>query len=193
MTQPLIDRHVPAETPWTLDVLGSPSLDFVVYGSPAPQGSKNGFAVSKKGKGGARVYTGKVAMTESSKKVKPWRDAVAAIAASLVLPEHRPLLDGALVADMVFSLPRPARFPKSKADDTRWLHGLPTTTPDLSKLARSTEDALTGIAWADDARVVGYRRLDKAYAGGDDHDALRQPGARIRIWPVPLPVLAVAP
>jgi Holliday junction resolvase RusA-like endonuclease len=188
VTQPLTVRHVPAEAPWTLDLLGSPALDFVVYGTPAPQGSKSykGHRTSKKSGRSVAV------LAESSKKVKPWRNAVKAIAESLVLPEHRPLLDGALVADMVFSLPCPARFPKGKPDDTRWLHGRPTTMPDLSKLARSTEDALTGVAWADDARVVAYRRLDKVYAGADDHDALLQPGARIRIWPAPVPVMAVA-
>lgn len=169
----------PTESPWTLERLGDPAVVLQVFGTPGPQGSKNGFAVSKKGKGGQRVYTGKVAMTESSKKVKPWRDAVKAIAEATVLPEHRPLLDGPLVADLVLTLARPQR-PKHPV--------YPITYPDLSKLARSTEDALTGVAWADDARVIAYRRLDKVYVGSTDPDALPAPGALIRVWAVPAAV-----
>lgn len=187
MTLPAFPRvgvgiTAPVEVPWTLDGLGEPAAAFGVYGIPAPQGSKNGRAIARKGADGKKVYTGKVAMQESSKKVKPWRQAVAAIAR-----EHAPrhLLIGPIVADMVFTLPRPARFPKNKPWDTRWLHGRPTTTPDLSKLARSTEDALTGILWHDDSHVVAYRRLEKVYVGSTDPDALTSPGAVVRVWARP--------
>lgn len=172
---PALRATVPAsEVPWTLDVLGAPALVMTVYGTPGPQGSKKGFATKKGGK-----YTGRVAMVESSKKVKPWRDAVKAMAEHTVLPEHRPLLDGPLVADLVLTLARPQR-PKHPVH--------PITYPDLSKLARSTEDALSKVAWADDARVVAYRRLEKVYVGASDLDALRAPGAVIRVWPVPAAV-----
>ncbi len=51
--------------------------------------------------------------------------------------------------------------------------------PDLSKLVRSTEDALSDAgAWEDDARVVECLAR-KVYAG--DPDALHIPGAVIRI------------
>lgn len=57
----------------------------------------------------------------------------------------------------------------------------PMRTPDLSKLARSTEDALSDAGiWADDARVVEYSRLAKVYPG-EDPDALSSPGAVIEI------------
>ena len=53
--------------------------------------------------------------------------------------------------------------------------------PDLSKLLRSTEDALTDAGlWADDARVVEYERLAKVYPG-EDPEALPVPGVRIEI------------
>lgn len=172
----------PTDAPWGLDGLGAPPVAFLVYGTPAPQGSKNGRAIAKKGADGKKVYTGRVAMHESSKKVKPWREAVAAIA-RLHAPAE-PLV-GPIVADMVFTLPRPKTFPKNKPWDLRWLHGRPTTTPDLSKLARSTEDALTGIVWHDDSHVVAYRRLEKVYVGSNDPDALTAPGALIRVWARP--------
>jgi hypothetical protein len=57
--------------------------------------------------------------------------------------------------------------------------------PDLSKLARSTEDALTGVAWVDDSRVAQYVRLGKHYARTGALDVLDAPGAVIRIWRLP--------
>jgi Holliday junction resolvase RusA-like endonuclease len=57
--------------------------------------------------------------------------------------------------------------------------------PDLSKLIRSTEDALTDAGvWTDDARVVAYHQPRKVYAGSADPDALHTPGAVIRVWRV---------
>jgi crossover junction endodeoxyribonuclease RusA len=54
----------------------------------------------------------------------------------------------------------------------------PATYPDLSKIIRSTEDALTDAGvWQDDALVVGvhgYKRWVNSERG--------LPGARIRIW-----------
>jgi Holliday junction resolvase RusA-like endonuclease len=76
---------------------------------------------------------------------------------------------------MVFTLKPPQRMPKGR---TR-----PTCYPDLSKLIRATEDALTGLAWGDDAQVVEYRDTVKTYPGGH-RDALDSPGAVIRIWQI---------
>ena len=153
----------PAEGPWTLEVLGEPAAALIVFGEPAPQGSKRHV-------GGGR-------MIESSKKVKPWRKAVYAIGAAHA--EHEPdwPLDGPLVADLVFTMPKGTSLPKWRDWHDK--------VPDLSKLARSTEDALTGVVWADDARVTAYRRLEKRYVGSDDPDTLPVPGAVIRVWPVP--------
>jgi len=49
------------------------------------------------------------------------------------------------------------------------------TTPDALKLTRSTEDALTGIAWKDDKQVVDLH-VKKIYG--------ERPGAIIRIIPL---------
>jgi Holliday junction resolvase RusA-like endonuclease len=121
-------------------------------------------------------------MVESSKKVKPWREAVkyAALEQNTVaqlgqVDIHRPPLDTALVVEFCFTLQRPKSAPK------RRVH--PDRTPDLSKLIRSTEDALTDARiWADDARVVAYHQARKVYTGSTDPDALHAPGAVIRIW-----------
>jgi Holliday junction resolvase RusA-like endonuclease len=84
-------------------------------------------------------------------------------------------LDGPLAVSMVFTLRKPASAPKRRRT---W----PDRTPDLSKLARATEDALTDAGvWADDARVVEYVRLAKVFPG-EDRDALHIPGVVVRIW-----------
>lgn len=103
------------------------------YGLPGPQGSKR--PLGKRG--------GRQIMVESSKKVAPWREAVkwAAI-------ETRQKIAGPVSVVMVFTLPRPKSASKRKPL-------VPATRPDLSKLIRSTEDALTdACVWEDDARVV---------------------------------------
>lgn len=144
------------------------AITIVVHGTPGPQGSKSfkGLAAS-----------GKALMVESSKKVKPWRANVKA-AAEGVLATYRPgwrPLDGPLVASIVFTLKKPVSAPKRRRT---W----PDRTPDLSKILRSTEDALTDAGvWADDARVVRYVNLAKVFPG-EDPLALDAPGAHIRVW-----------
>jgi crossover junction endodeoxyribonuclease RusA len=155
-------------------------LRIAVRGLPAPQGSKRSYGHGQ--------------MVESSKNVKPWRADVRDAAEKIVgcdCPEDcgalRPgyPLDGPLVASMVFTFARP----KSHYRTGRNAHLLrdnaparPQGAPDLSKLIRSTEDALTSAGvWKDDARVVEYRRAAKVWAGGDP-DALDVSGAVIRIW-----------
>jgi len=51
----------------------------------------------------------------------------------------------------------------------------PASRPDLTKLIRSVEDALTGILWRDDAQVISQVAL-KRYAMPDE-----TPGVRVRV------------
>ena len=141
------------------------SVALTVRGMPAPQGSKSYKGMTK---------DGWAILTESSKKVRPWRMDVKAAAEALIARTGMAPLDGPLIASMVFTLPKPASAPKRRRT---W----PMRTPDLSKLLRSTEDALTDAGlWADDARVVGYERLAKVYPG-EDPDALPVPGVVITV------------
>lgn len=141
-------------------------LDLFVPGIPAPQGSKNGFAIAK-GRGPNRVYTGGVAMSESSKKVKPWRKLVDAAAREAW---DGPPLDEPLVADYEFVFARLKSFRDHKPTP---LH---TVYPDTSKLVRSTEDALTTAGvWKDDARCVTFTATKRRAEPGET------PGARIRV------------
>lgn len=139
----------------------------LVYGSPAPQGSKK-FVGTFTGRDG-RTHAN---LVESSKAVKPWREDVKA--AALLVRNGAPPLDGPVIVRMVFTMPKPSSAPKTRRT-------YPMRMPDLSKLARSTEDALTGAGiWADDARVVEYERLAKVYPG-EDPEALESIGALIEV------------
>lgn len=136
---------------------------FCVYGTPAPQGSKRFVGRAKSGRG---------ILLEMSKKVKPWRMCV--YHAALIAREGRLPLDGPLVARMIFTLRKPASAPKRRRT---W----PDRTPDLSKLVRSTEDALTDAGLiTDDARIVEYDRVAKVFSG-EDPEALDAPGVWIAL------------
>lgn len=137
------------------------SLTITVVGTPAPQGSKRGFVVN-----------GRATLVESSRKVKPWREAVKHAALDQ-LPVDWQVLDGPIVVEMIFTLRKPISSPKRRRS---W----PDRTPDLSKLVRSTEDALTDAGvWADDARVVSCRAL-KCFPC-EDESRQTVPGVIIRI------------
>jgi len=146
-------------------------FSLIVLGLPAPQGSKTPTGAMRRTKTGGLTPV----LRESSKKVKPWREAVQA-AALLEVGKRQSwsLLDEPLIAEMVFTMPKPVSAPKTRRT---W----PMRQPDLSKLCRSTEDALTKIVWADDARVIEYARLAKVYPR-EDVDALPGTGAVIRIY-----------
>jgi Holliday junction resolvase RusA-like endonuclease len=134
----------------------------VVFGNPAPQGSKKFVG----------MVGGHGMLVESSKKVKPWRQDV--VAAAREVHEGSPPLDGPLVVRMIFTMPKPASAPKRRRS---W----PNKKPDVSKLCRSTEDALvTAGVIADDARIVEYERLAKVFPG-EDREALQSTGVTIEI------------
>lgn len=118
-------------------------ITFFVPGKPEPGGSKRGFVVK-----------GRAILTDANKNVAGWKQDVKAFAAQTYKGD---LLDGALEVQMIFFLERP----KSHYRTGKNSHLLrddapkyPTSKPDATKLCRSTEDALTGVVWTDDARIV---------------------------------------
>jgi Holliday junction resolvase RusA-like endonuclease len=138
------------------------TIDLTVYGIPGPQGSK---------KAVGRRKNGSTILVESSAKVKPWRAAV--VEAALAKYAGTEPLTGPLVLRVNFTLPQPVRLPKGRTT--------PCVYPDLSKLVRSTEDALTTAhIWLDDAQVVSTM-ASKSYPDPKGLSALHLPGARISI------------
>lgn len=149
-------------------------ITIVVRDTPQPQGSKNAFALRKAG-----AYTGRSVVVEDNTKVKPWREAVRTEAQRVIDVAECPFpLEGPLAISVAFTLPKPQSAPKRRRV---WPH----KKPDLSKLLRSTEDALTSIGiYRDDAQIV-VARISKDYpAETDSMSGLASPGAIIRIAPI---------
>jgi Holliday junction resolvase RusA-like endonuclease len=141
-------------------------MRIVVYGTPAPQGSKN--LVRNR-------HTGVTHTLEQSPHLKSWRQDVKAAAEAALESLGRPLpFQGAVVMRLVFTVARPASVRRHKRP---W----PSVTPDLDKLARGVLDALKGAGvYRDDCLVVEFTRLAKVYAN-EDPEALDRPGAVILV------------
>lgn len=128
-------------------------IQFTVHGVAQPAGSKKAFAIRKGG-----VPTGQIAVSDANKKSKPWKQEVAAAAREAY---QGPVLEGPLRATIKFFKVRPKGHFKasgalSKAgNDTPF----PTMKPDVLKLARGIEDALSSVLYRDDAQIVDERIL----------------------------------
>jgi Holliday junction resolvase RusA-like endonuclease len=112
---------------------------FWVPGVPAPGGSKKAFIVN-----------GKARLTDAAKGNKDWRASVAHAAREAYAG---PVLEGPLFVSFIFYVVRPKSH-TGKRGLLPSAPAFPTTRPDVLKLARSTEDALTGILWRDDSQTV---------------------------------------
>lgn len=133
-------------------------LRLQIFGTePGPQGSKK--------------HVGNGRMVESSKKVAPWRAAVALAVKQAWMDEQRFIVfDKPVDVDIRFYLPRPRTVDREH----------PSVPPDVDKLCRSTLDGLVqGGCLKDDSLVISLH-ADKAYADG------RPIGADIYIRPAKL-------
>lgn len=115
-------------------------LEFTVYGVAQPAGSKKAFVLPG---------TNRAVVTDANSKSKPWQAEVRNAAIEHIQAEHMTengflLLDGPLSLGIIVYLPKPKSVKREH----------PTVRPDLTKLVRGIEDALTGIVWRDDAQVV---------------------------------------
>lgn len=122
-------------------------VTFSVPGPAAPQGSKRAF----------RTRSGRIALVESSNKVKPFR---AAVAIGAVAAGATPL-EGPVTMQVAFIFMRPAsHFTRSGA--LRASAPSHPGKPDLDKLARAVGDALTGVCYRDDSQIVRWE-MTKRY------------------------------
>lgn len=138
---------------------------FAVDGEPIPQGSMRGYTPKKGTEGKKRRG---VRMTaHNAKKLGPWRKSVATAAAQAM--GDRPPHDGPVRVALVFRMERP------KTVRTE----LPDTAADLDKLARAMLDGMAKVVYVNDARVVGFDRLDQEWA--DDES----PGVACRVRLLP--------
>jgi Holliday junction resolvase RusA-like endonuclease len=107
---------------------------------------------------------GRAIIADACAKSKDWRAVVAYGAREAM--NGQPLTDEALCVQMTFHIVRPKSHYRTgknshllKDDAPKF----PTSKPDVLKLARSTEDAMTGIVWKDDSATVTLT-LKKRYA-----------------------------
>jgi len=147
-----------------------PAFQLTVYGTPAPQGSKNRNAHG--------------ALYESSAAVKPWREAVKFAALDAL---HHDGAWAALDCPVWLTVQFTLRRSKSHYGTGRNAGRLkpsappyPTGKPDLDKLVRSTQDALKDAGVLADDSVVATLSASKVYVLWGD--ALRSPGAVIKVW-----------
>lgn len=109
---------------------------FSVTGEPQPKGSfRPGYNTSTK----------KYYLKNDCSRTGPWQTLI-----SLIAKGHKPRggpWAGPVALQLHFRFKRPKSHPKSSS---QW-HSV---KPDLDKLTRAVKDALTGIIYEDDARVV---------------------------------------
>ncbi len=135
-------------------------IEFTAYGIAKPAGSKTAFAFKRaNGSVGASVV-------DACKATKPWQAVVSAAVMAAddrgLDPWERPLLEGAIIASFRFYFPRPKSHYNSKGELKSTAPAFVTKKPDVLKLARAVEDAMTGIVYRDDSQIV-QEHLFKSY------------------------------
>lgn len=125
------------------------TLSFVVLGEPTPEGSTRAYYI--------KALDRTVTTHQNKKGLEAWRNRVAT--------EAQRALEGrewgcdsasAYSVSVDFVLSRPASVPEH-----RRMH--PTVKPDIDKLVRAINDALTSILFSDDCQVVSMT-MSKEYS-----------------------------
>lgn len=133
-------------------------IRFFVTGHPAPGGSKSAFVPTNKQTGEPYRKNGRIIVNvvdAGGVRTKEWRQNVAAAAVQAMKAADSAPLTGPVSIEIEFRMPRPKYHFTSNGLALR--PGAPShhiTRPDLTKLARSTEDACTRILWQDDGQIV---------------------------------------
>jgi crossover junction endodeoxyribonuclease RusA len=158
-------------------------IRFHVPGIPAPGGSKNPIPIPDPSGPYVRVKDRRrvriVLADAGGDRNKEWRRRVYSAAGEAF--KGVPPSSEAVWLVIEFVVPRPkghyrtGKFAGVLRPDAPLY---PTVAPDLTKLVRSTEDAMKGVAWVDDSAVV-YQRVTKRYAVGAE-----AAGANIEVCPI---------
>lgn len=112
-----------------------PILDVRIFGLPVAQARARARTFQYAGHTRVSMYDPATS--------RDWKRTVLA----QILPHKPPApVDGPLVLTVVFYLPRPKSAPKRVQ--------YPDRKPDLSNLVKAIEDALNGVVFTDDARLV---------------------------------------
>lgn len=125
----------------------------VVYGKPEPGGSKRHV-------GGGRII-------DDNPNVAGWKQLVGYEA--LAQRDGRPMLEGPLKLTLLFFVQRPQSHYGTGRNQGQLKPSaptFPTTRPDVTKLTRAVEDAMTGVLYHDDAQIV-QQSVKRRYAQRD--------------------------
>jgi len=135
------------------------TIQFFVPGQARPAGSKSAFKHPR---------TGKIIVTHQNPATKQWMDSVKWHAMKHV--GRMCLLTDAICLKLTFLRQRPKGHYGSGRNEGKMKSSAPlhnTKVPDLTKLTRCVEDALTGIIWKDDSQVIA-QRTNKRYCREDE-------------------------
>lgn len=105
-------------------------IEFKVIGEPEPKGSAR-----------ALMIKGRPTVVPDNSRSKKWEREVKVVASRVAPAEP---FDCPVRLEVEFTMPRPQKP----------MFEMPATCPDVDKLVRSTADALTGILYVDDGRIV---------------------------------------
>lgn len=183
----------------SLDSVAVPAVEIRVAGEPQPKGSKVGRIIGKRITPKRGPYAGQVLVlnpsvslveqsdmqtkTQPSDRLAKWSQSVNGRAFLAWRDAHGGVSpepwDCACELSCEFILPRPDGHWLSPGRLRKGAPAHPEVKPDLSKLVRAVEDALIGVVYRDDSRVVRYGEMGKRYAawGGSG-------GAVIRVRPI---------
>lgn len=117
-----------------------------VQGVPAPKGSMKAFVVG-------RVAPRAVVTHDNNERTKLWAGLVGE-AARAAMEGRLMFRDQAVRVHVEFRLPRPVGHFKPGGELRRSSPHFPLVKPDLDKLVRATMDAIKGIVFDEDSRIV---------------------------------------
>ena len=149
------------------------TCSFVVYGKPQQRGSKNPMHLrNKQGKLVTRPGTDNpmIVVPDDNVKSKDWVAAVSAAAGETW--KGNGLMIGPLLLEAVFYFARPQDHYGTGKNEGKVKPSAPrfhAKQPDLSKLVRSIEDAMTGVVYRDDRQIAVYGDVRKEWTEGSAH------------------------
>lgn len=142
-----------------------------VLGTPAPKGSSRAFVNKRTG----RAIVAPSGSAANKDRLANWSSATRDEARRIIGErEVPPFVDRPLVVAITFRIARTAGHWGKGKNAGRLMPSapkFPRGKPDIDKLARTTLDALTGIVFDDDSRIVKLE-LAKLYANPGNEGAM---------------------
>lgn len=132
-------------------------ITFFIPGIARPGGSKKAFAIRNRSGAIVTRQNGSpvIVITDDAKGNKEWKQQCAVFAKQAY---QGPPLTGPLKVRFEFFRTRPKVHFRSNGDIKEAAKQFrPISKPDVTKLIRAAEDALTGICWVDDSQIVDQK------------------------------------